>query len=630
MIALRATKLITPPPRVRSSEWLPAHVVMPQGTETGGMPFSLSDFPHVEGVLHAFDDQHVRRIILQWASRLGKTTTCLSLKALVAGTNPRNMMFASPTKDAALRVISSRLYPILKSTDGVRQQLPPEARQSRMHVKLSSCQIFVGWSGSESSLADVGAFFGTASEIDKWDTSASMEGDSLQLFVNRFKGFPNHKIVFESTPTIKGHSRIEKLLASSNQHRRYCPCPHCGEYQILRKGDEHNPGGIKWDRASNGQSDPDVAFHSAYYECQHCQGRIENHHRIPMLRAGVWVPDGCMIDSAGVIRGTAKKHGSDTVGFGPLASWYALTEQWGNFARMWVAASKKPRELQDVVNGYMGETWEPRRTKSTPEKIGERLATEHRRGIVPEWGRFVTVTVDRQAADGGYAKWIVLAHGDQQRSHVVDFGMAINLEDLWNPVIRGTYRHADNGPPVTPAAGAVDSGWDTKNTYDFCNAHPGMLPCKGSSTDLGGLPYKVATLASSKTDVGSGQLLFHVNTDFWETDLQERLESRLPGEPGCLSICWDARNDMEFLVELCNGTLSERIDKRGNASLGWVKRDDEAPNDFRDAIRYGLALAQAWVDENGGTIPPRTQVNTKERMIVHSGDRRPDGRAWNE
>jgi len=138
MIALRATKRITPPPRVRSSEWLPNHVVMPQGTETGGMPFSLSDFPHVEGVLAAFDDQHVRRIVLQWASRLGKTTTCLSLKALVAGTNPRNMMFASPTKDAALRVISSRLYPILKSTDGVRQQLPTEARQSRMQVKLSS------------------------------------------------------------------------------------------------------------------------------------------------------------------------------------------------------------------------------------------------------------------------------------------------------------------------------------------------------------------------------------------------------------------------------------------------------------------------------------------------------------
>ena len=131
---------------------------MPKGTETGGLPFSLAAFPHVDAVLEAFDNPRIRRISMQWGSRLGKTTTCLSLMAKVAGTNPRNMMFAGPTKDAAARVIGSRLYPILSSTEGVKNQLPPEARRSKLHVKLESCQIFIGWSGSETSLADVGAF----------------------------------------------------------------------------------------------------------------------------------------------------------------------------------------------------------------------------------------------------------------------------------------------------------------------------------------------------------------------------------------------------------------------------------------------------------------------------------------
>ena len=203
---------------------------MPHGTETGGMPFSLAAFPHVDGVLDAFDTPSIRMIVLQWGTRLGKTTTCLSLIAKQAGTNPRNMMFAGSTKDAASRVVASRLYPILDSTDGVKDQLLPESRRSKLDVRLRACRVFVGWSGSETSLADVGAFFGVANEIDKWDEDISTEADSLALFLNRFKGFTNHKIILESTPAIKGHSRIESWLNRSNRCRRYVPCPYCEEY----------------------------------------------------------------------------------------------------------------------------------------------------------------------------------------------------------------------------------------------------------------------------------------------------------------------------------------------------------------------------------------------------------------
>jgi phage terminase large subunit GpA-like protein len=626
MIRMNATRFLRPHEQWRSIDWLPKNVVMPKGTETAGMPFSMSAFPHVDGVLSCFDDPKVRQIVLQWASRLGKTTTCLSLMAKVAGTNPRNMMFAGPTKDAAGRVIGSRLYPILSSAEGVRQQLPPEARRSKLHVKLESCQIFVGWSGSETSLADVGAFFGHASEIDKWDDSASKEGDSLKLFVNRFKGFPDHKIIFESTPTIKGRSRIEKKMAESNQHRRYVPCPHCGEFQVLVKGDEGTPGGFRWEKNSRGESDPDIALQTAYYECKFCLGHIENHHRIVMLRNGVWVPNGCEIAADGTISGKAHKEGSDIVGFGPLASWYALTETWGNFARLWIQAQKRPRDLQDVVNSYMGETWEVRKSKSTPEKVGERLKTDIPRRMLPPWTRLVTVTIDQQAADGGFRLWTVLAHGVNMACHVVDFGMSATLEEIWNQHIRSPYQHLDGGNPMMPHSAGADSGWDTKATYDFCNAHSGMLPIKGASTDLGGAPYRLTEV--EKGDY-AGQSLFSVNTDFWETDLQARLDERTPGEHGSLSLCATAERDIEFLSQLCNSTIADRIDARGNAKLRWVKKDENIANDFRDAIRYGLALAAAYVAENGG-FPVRSGVYTQQKTVVNAGTSRPDGRDWNE
>jgi len=63
---------------------------------------------------------------------------------------------------------------------------------------------------------------------------------------------------------------------------------------------------------------------------------------------------------------------------------------------------------------------------------------------------------------------------------------------------------------------------------------------------------------------------------------------------------------MEFIGELCNATMADKVDQRGNAKLLWVKKNEADPNDFRDATRYGLALA-ALIVESGG-VPPETIV----------------------
>jgi hypothetical protein len=134
-----------------------------------------------------------------------------------------------------------------------------------------------------------------------------------------------------------------------------------------------------------------------------------------------------------------------------------------------------------------------------------------------------------------------------------------------------------------------------------------MLAIKGSSTDIGGLPYRLAEVESGDY---AGQQLLTVNTDFWETDLQARLDERLPEDNESLSLCLGAEQDIEFLSQLCNGTIGDKIDSRGNAKLHWQKKDENIANDFRDAVRYGLALAHAYIDQNGG-FPPRSNVWTQ-------------------
>ena len=624
MIYLDSVHLLNPPPVIVSREWLPDHVSMPEGTETGGLPFSLAAFPHADGVLDAFDNPSIRRIILQWGTRLGKTTNCLSLMAQQARTNPRNMMFSSSTEGAAKRVVGERLWPILAATDGLR--LPPSARRSNECIRLPGCRIYVGWSGSAASLADVGAVFGVANEIDKWDSTLSDEADPLKLFCNRVKGFPDHKLILESTPTIRHRSRIESLLHESNQHLRHVPCPHCGEFQVLVKGHKDTPGGFKWWHDGDGHTDPEIAYETAYYQCAICENRIENHHRTEMLRKGIWCPLSCKVAQDGTISGENEKAKSDTIGFGPLPSWYALTQTWGDFPRVWLSAQGKPRELQDVVNSYLAETWEKRVSKWEPGVVGKRLATELPRGVVPEWGMFLTVTVDRQEAEGGFCLWAVLAHGADGQAHLVDDGWGRTLGELWDAVFRRHYAHADGGDAMMPVAGAVDAGWDTKNSYDFCNSHPGLLACKGAG-DLAGKPYRLGNVGDASDN--HGQLLFHVNTDYWETDLQSRLDERLPGEPGSLSLYDGAQRDPLLLDQLCNAMLTDKRDRRGNQKQLWVKRHTGMPNDKRDVVKYGLALAAAWIEEQGAWPTRATAASRKASgPIVNPGENRRDGRSW--
>lgn len=308
-----------------------------------------------------------------------------------------------------------------------------------------------------------------------------------------------------------------------------------------------------------------------------------------------------------------------------LSVFYALFHGWGQIISDFLGKAKNANKLRQWINEDKGETWEPRRSKSTPERIGERLRTGLRRGVVPEWGRLITVTIDQQAAEGGFRLYVVMAHGNDWRAHVVDYGVTQTLDEVWNKAVATTYEHEDGGQPITVHAVAADSGWATKQTYDWCNSHAGSVPCKGSSTDLGGKPHKLNAVESGEN---AGQLLLTVATDYWETDLQARLDDRDAGEAEGLSMFAGADKDGEFLEQLCNATISDRVDSRGNAKLLWVKKDDSVPNDFRDAVRYGLALAYCYAEEHGG-FPARGQV-TQKRTVVNAGERRPDGRQFNE
>lgn len=606
-----------------------------------GEAFSEQQSPWVtapQGPCWALDNVQFRTIWLQWAARMFKTNISLATLMRSMDQRPEETMFATPD-ETNCKSVFGRLWKMIEHCPRLRDQAPSVLRQSKTQIKLRRSVCHGAWPRGKSRLADKSIRVGVANEIDKWTIeSTSTEGDPLQRFLKRGAEYPDRKFILESTPSVRGRSSVESGRLSSTNHRYHVPCPHCFKFQTIEFGEgDDRPGCIHWSKDASGNSDIDTARRTAHYVCLHCHGRSEDIHRPWMINRGVWVPAGCEVDHERAmdarnlapddmtwLRGTPLNWGTD---YGSQISvFYALFHGWGDMVADFLKKKRKPRDLQQWINEDKGETWEAKRSKSTPETVGQRLRSGIPRRCLPEWTRLVTVTIDQQAADGGYRLFVVLAHGINMAAHVVDYGMSHTLEEIWEQQIRNPYQHLDGGNPMTPHAAGADSGWDTKATYDFCNSHAGMLAIKGSSTDLGGMPYRLAEIERGDNQ---GQQLFTVNTDFWETDLQARLDERMPGQADSLSLCATADRDIEFLAQLCNATIADRVDARGNARLLWVKKDENVANDFRDAIRYGLALAAAYVAENGG-FPIRGNVNTKERTVVNAGTSRPDGRAWHE
>jgi phage terminase large subunit GpA-like protein len=621
-------------PRVHesSADWLRLHFY-----DHTGRAFDEQSVPWVtapQGPCWAYDNPQFRALWMQWAARMFKTNFGLGMLMRSMDTRPEETMFATPD-ETNCKSVFGRFWLMLEYCPRLRSQVPIRQRQSKTRIALRRAVCHGAWPRGKSRLADKSIRIGHGNEIDKWvQEKTSSEGDPLERFRKRGAEHPDRKFVFESTPSVRNKSNVEFGRLQSTNHRYYVPCPHCFKFQTLEFGNGQTPGGIFFDKLPTGATDRDLARRTAHYVCRHCEGRIDDLHRAWMMPRGVWVPAGCEVDHERAMDarslppddmswliGTPTNWGSEWGS--QLSVFYAPFHGWGQIVSDFLGKCKSPAKLRQWINEDAGETWEARKSKSTPERIGERLRTPVPRGVVPVWGRFLTVTIDQQAAEGGYRLYVVLAHGDDFRSHVVDYGALNTLEDVWDRVVLRQYHHEDGGNPMAPIVVSADSGWDTKRTYDFCNSHPGMVPCKGSSNDLGGKPYKLAPV---QTNDRSEQMLFLVNTDYWETDLQARLDERTPAQAEGLGLCVGSEGDIEFLEHLCNATISDSIDNRGNAKLLWVKKNEGAPNDFRDALRYGLALAVAYVEENGG-FPPRMAIQT-QRSGIHGGEARPDGRPW--
>lgn len=176
-------------------------------------------------------------------------------------------------------------------------------------------------------------------DFDGFEADIGGEGDPGELADRRTGTFHNRKIYKNSTPTIKGLSNIERAYEASSQGQFEVPCPHCGELQYLEFGGKEADFGIKFERNDDGE------IIDCWYQCKHCQGRIDEHEKEWMLPRGRYIHKYPHRPARGF------KYNALYTPLGWVNSWKRITE-------LFLAAKDNPEKLQTWTNTLMAEAFE--------------------------------------------------------------------------------------------------------------------------------------------------------------------------------------------------------------------------------------------------------------------------------
>ena len=602
---------------VRTKDWLEENIDrMPSESLTNRLSFR--QFPHVVGVLDAFDDPRIHELTLQWGARQGKTQTSLFILAATLINNPSPCAFADADQDSLIRVFK-RFWKLLNINRVFQEILPRIADQRQDFIETSVACVYGAWAGSPSKAADYSARLVLKNETDKMMTkSTRAEADFRMAMNDRAIGYKDRKIINMSTPTIKGESYIEERRLLGDNRAWMVPCFHCGEFQQWKTGNGKDPGGLRYDRLPDGRHHATLAEETAWYECEHCRGRIEEKHRASMCQAGIWVPEGCSV-SKGQITGTPARSG-DHASFASPHILSVLTDgiTIGKIAKERVNALLAPNRsdaIRNWINSWEGKTWDPAPPIVEKTIIQQRLGATDGLGlplqgaVCPEWTKFCTMGVDvsKMGEQDFQFHWWLSAWGTGGRGQLVDIGTALGRKAFRALLQDRTWRVQGRDGAYRPVKAYVDSGAGgmSQAIYEFCDScrsYPvEVAPIKGSSdliengfskNEAGNLMSKGGFRGQKKPwqkklmERRRQWDLILVNTTATQNWLEDRLQGRIGRDeptfysipPFYLQISED--QPIDVAKHLLGDYLRDGV---------WTKRYDE--QHFRDALRYSVVAA---------------------------------------
>jgi phage terminase large subunit GpA-like protein len=452
-----AAQVMKPAPKMTISEWAEQYMILSrEDSAEGGTRYRTRRAPYQSEMLDVVKDPMVQQITYMTSAQVGKTLLLKILLAYFAKEDPASIVWMVPTLDLAKKVATQRIAPMFRDVPVLAGLFADGARKhgnSMLERSFAGGVLFLVGANSPASLSSMPIRIVLADEVDRYPRSAGPEGDPILLVAKRQTTYWNRKRLHASTPTIKGASRVDALYEDSDMRKFWVPCPHCGEYQLLRWRRKDRDGkDYHTVRCPKGEV-PTIS--NTYYICEHCAAALTEFDKPRMLAAGEWRAE----------HPERRSH----AGFW-LNEMYSPFSSWAEMAMAFREATshrENPEHLKTFVNLALAETYEEHESSITKDVLQDRI--EGYGPVLPDKVVILTCGVDVQE---DRLELEVVGWGLREESWSIDrarFEGNTAKPEIWaklDEYLLRKWRHP-RGMNLGIFATMVDSGFRAKTVYSF-------------------------------------------------------------------------------------------------------------------------------------------------------------------
>ncbi|MCL2344779.1 MAG: phage terminase large subunit family protein [Desulfobulbus sp.] len=551
---------MAPPPSMTVSQWADDRLYLSPEDSAEQGKYTSARAPYQRGIMNAFNEEGVEEIVVMSSAQVGKTLIFKSVVGYHIDVDPAPILVVLPTVEMAETFSKDRLAPMIRDTPVLRGKVSDaKSRDSGNTIQKKNFpggHVTMIGANAPAALASRPIRIVLCDEVDRYPPSAGTEGDPVNLARKRTITFRRRRrVALFSTPTVKGHSRIERAWKKSDQRRYNVPCPHCGHLHALR-----------WENVSIIDDDPATAR----MVCPSCGGLITDADRMAMLDAGQWVKE---------------NPDSRIPGF-HINELYSPWRSFAGVAADYYAAKGNPEEEKTWWNTSMGEPFEGVGEHADAAELAKRREN-YDADTVPDGVLTVTVGGDVQK-DRIEAEIVGWGAGDESWGiePVVLTGNPAD-PDVWQRLdeLLATARFTTTDGRVLRVAGCcIDTGHFTQQVYEFATprASRNIWGIKGKFG-----PYPVWPKRVTRSKKYRGHTVRLIGVDTAKDTIYSRWQVA-EGRPGyChFSVAYD-----DWFAQATVERRVTKLDKRGNEVRTWVNPPG-ARNEGTDCRTYAYAALQ--------------------------------------
>lgn len=616
IVARHMLAVIAPTPRTPAVEWAEANRRLPTSVSNRSGEYRLDEYPYLREILNALSVHHsARRVVVMKGVQTGVSELGLSWLGYCLDLAPAPIMLVQPTEPALNLFVTQRWGSLIRDTPVLRDKAASMGRrrvESKDVVEFPGSVIKFAAAQSESDLQSMPVRYLMLDEVDRYPAAVGKSGDPVKTALGRVTTFEGREKVFMlSTPSVRGHSRIEREYLRGDQRQWHIPCPKCGAMAPL-----------EWERVTWEPGKPETAAH----RCGDCREQSTQEEYAETISQGEWVP-------ANPSGRFPSYHLSGLLRPLGATGWRALAE-------MWEEAKTDANETRTFVNLQLGETVDA--DEIIDIQVGDwRTRREEFRYEVPGSVAVITVGVDVQAGDrelGERLEYEVVGWGAGYESWSIAAGRIFgNLEsrEPWNElhhVLSRTYQHERRPAGMIVGAVAIDTGYKARAVYDQLIRwnHPRWWAIKGRAGEGRPVWPLKASMVNKRT-----LPLFTIGVDDAKAQILQWLSLTVPG-PGYFHVPMNRPDEwFEQIVsehrkirytngqpvkrwELPHGRRNEALDTRvyAYAALKGIENQGVSLDSLVDSHNHAMADSQAAPET------PRKLVRREKRPVQSGWGRR--------